>query len=181
MRWPWQKPEEKEPPKCSHKYKDFPWYMQSAYYSNERRIRATITEPFVCLLCKDRKDLVLMQYDSIERSREVADEWLDKEIESFRDKILPKAVVEDMIADMQLVDHEFLKYYEMMHGDSTGTLKIEDPKEKEHHYVHPDQLMQWIMARSGIEPYASHFKNVRGWEVHTIKPLDWKSVEEEQS
>lgn len=125
MRWPWQKPEPKKPPECNHKYKDFPWYMKAVYYSRLGHLEAHIIEPFVCLLCKKRKDVVLNTYSHDEPSHKKAGEWLDNEIESFRDKILPRPVVEDMIADMQLIDQEFLKYYEMIHGTASTTPKIE--------------------------------------------------------
>ena len=176
MRWPWQKPEIKEPPKCNHKFKDFPWYMSSAYHLGTDRLEATIIEPYVCLLCKERKDVLLQRYSHYEPSHKKADEWLANEIAEFKDRILPKPVVEDMIADTQLVDREFLKYYEMVHNIESSTPKLEIPKDP--NPVSPDQLMQWIMAKNGIEPYASHFRNVRGWEVHTITPLTKEEIKQ---
>lgn len=176
MRWPWQKPEIKEPPKCNHKFKDFPWYMSSVYHLGTDRLEATIIEPYVCLLCKERKDVLLQRYSHYEPSHKKADEWLANEIAEFKDRILPKPVVEDMIADTQLVDREFLKYYEMVHNMESSTPKLEIPKDP--NPVSPDQLMQWIMAKKGIEPYASHFKDVRGWEVHTITPLTKEEIEQ---
>ena len=45
-----------EEPKCRHTWKDFPWYLKSTYYSGQSSYDIAIYEPYVCILCKERKD-----------------------------------------------------------------------------------------------------------------------------
>lgn len=175
MRWPWQKPKEEKPKECNHKYKDFPWYVETTHWSGSRECEVKVVEPFVCVLCKQRKNVVLQTLtrnnycwkDALKFSARI-----EKEYEQY---CKPRPVVEDMIADMQLIDREFLKYYDLIHDTENSVPKIELPKDP--NKVSVDQLTQWIMARHGIEPYASHFKDVHGWEVHTIKPLTKEEIE----
>lgn len=184
MRWPWQKPKEEKPKECNHKYKDFPWYYESTYYTQSKWWKMTITAPYVCVICGHRINKVLDEHGSNCTSIADAEKRKDEYLDLLEGRLELRAIVEEMIADTQLVDREFLKYYELVHGDPTEVPKIEvtetPPEESKPHYTSPDQVCQWIMARHGIEPYASHFKDVRGWEVHTIKPLTKEEIENDK-
>lgn len=102
----------RKPKECKHKYKDFPWFI--ALERDERsileRYRLKVVEPYVCLLCKQRIDVVLSCVSNVD----IDD--IDEKIKSiknrYKDKIEERAVVEDMVNDCQLVDKSFLESYE---------------------------------------------------------------------
>ena len=102
----------KKPKECKHKYKDFPWYI--TYYMDRSKVFPTytidITEPYVCLICKERVDKNLMHMIGIDPDE------LDKKLNELNDKYASnlenKAIVEDMVNDCQLVDKSFVESYE---------------------------------------------------------------------
>lgn len=108
FRWPWQKKTE-QPQECAHKYKDFPWYREAVYYTNFQSITFKIYEPFVCVLCGHRVNKVLMDETCSVKSKKDGDAWIRCKCEAIEDRIQHRAIVEDMIADMQLVDRRFLE------------------------------------------------------------------------
>lgn len=114
FRWPWQKKAQAQPKECAHKYKDFPWYKDATYFSNWGRVELVITEPFVCVLCGHRIDKVLLHESTDASSIKKAGEWVESRCTEFEDNIRSRAVVEDMIADMQLVDRRFLEIAGML-------------------------------------------------------------------
>lgn len=102
---------------CNHKWKDFPWYLAISYYDTERyysspdyRYTLKVVEPYVCIKCKDRRDEVLMTYES--NSREKRDAKVKELQQTYPDKIRPIVEIEDMVKDEQLVDREYLKLLE---------------------------------------------------------------------
>ena len=108
--WPFKKkPVVKPPVTCQHKWKDFPWYIQRDverdYNSTTYLIR--VWQPYVCVKCKERRD------ESLEtvkvQTRNARDEYYERMLEDYKDKVLPIAVVEDMVKDEQLVDREYLR------------------------------------------------------------------------
>lgn len=52
------------PPPCKHKWKDFPWYIDSALFDNTK-LHIRIIEPYVCIYCKKRKDIILKKNNKI--------------------------------------------------------------------------------------------------------------------
>ena len=95
--------------KCSHTWKDFPWYMESTYYIDARKLYYTITKPYVCIHCKERRDEELLDIHIDGISRDEADVILTDLLKDFSDKIAEKPLVEEMILDMQLVDRKALE------------------------------------------------------------------------
>jgi len=102
----------KKPKECKHKYKDFPWFI--TYERDERSIlqyyRVKIVEPYVCLICKKRVDMVLSCISNVDID-DVEDKIKDLK-KRYKDKLEERAVVEDMVNDCQLVDKSFLESYE---------------------------------------------------------------------
>ena len=43
---------------CNHKWKDFPWYIDSTWCTDQT-FNLTIIEPYVCIFCKERKNIEL--------------------------------------------------------------------------------------------------------------------------
>ena len=108
--WPFKRKEEPkliEPPPCKHKYQDFPLYVTSEYDGN--RVTITVHEPYICIYCKDRKDISLERTILRGVSRNKADMELDAKIKELGDRCKPLWEVEDMIHDFQLVDREWLE------------------------------------------------------------------------
>lgn len=95
--------------KCSHTWKDFPWYMESTYYIDARKLHYTIIKPYVCIHCKERRDEELLDTRIEGISRNEADVVLTDLLKEFSDKIAEKPLVEEMILDMQLVDRKALE------------------------------------------------------------------------
>ena len=104
------KPKLIDPPPCKHKWQDFPWIFTYVYDTRPGGgLYITITEPYVCIYCKKRKNVVLLEetYHGIGK-KEMLQIIRDKQ-EEYKDHIKPEAIVEDMINDFQLVDREWLK------------------------------------------------------------------------
>jgi len=106
-------PKIQEPPKCTHKFKDFPWYVEYRYYTYEKRFKIVVYEPYVCVLCGKRIDKELYRYESSGTKKE-ADELNEAIHGKYSDKIEDRVLIEDEINDLQLVDREYLKFYEMI-------------------------------------------------------------------
>ena len=112
MGWFNRKPkvEEVKPqkPVCNHKYKDFPWFYEARYNTSTRNLVFKVWEPFVCIHCKERINRLLYERNSHYNSYEEADKYVTQFREKYADRMEDEVVIEDMIADMQLVDREYL-------------------------------------------------------------------------
>lgn len=102
-----------EPPRCTHKFKDFPWYVESSYYPYEKRFKVVVYEPYVCVLCGKRIEKELYRHESSGTKKD-ADTLKEAIEEKYGDKIEDRVLIEDEINDLQLVDREYLKFYEMI-------------------------------------------------------------------
>ena len=111
--WPFRKKEQSPPPEptlpvCRHKWRDFPWYMEEKYSIPCGNLHIRILEPYVCVHCKERKDVVLLD----EEYRGMSGKDIERKItayhQQFAHRLQPRPIVEDMIHDMQLVDREYL-------------------------------------------------------------------------
>lgn len=109
------KPEpEPQPVVCNHKWQDFPWYIDGTYYPSDHREIVDVYEPYVCIHCKERKDIRLLHHSTNVRNRDEADEIFDHIQNQYKEHLRDRAEIEDMINDMQFVDAEYLKYYRMV-------------------------------------------------------------------
>ena len=96
------------PPQCSHKWRDFKWYMTAEYNDGYDTYSIKIIEPYVCIWCGERKDVVLHSITRQGKYQRFA-ETLKELKQMYGDNIQPRAIIEDQIADQQLVDREYLK------------------------------------------------------------------------
>jgi hypothetical protein len=112
MGWFNRKPkvEEVKPqkPVCNHKYKDFPWFYKARYNTSTKELIFKVWEPFVCIHCKERINRLLYERNSHYKTYEEADDYVTQFREKYADRMEEEVVVEDMIADMQLVDRDYL-------------------------------------------------------------------------
>lgn len=103
-----------EPAPCKHKWKDFKWYIDVKLDGNYTKYNygVCIYEPYVCVHCKERKDVELSTqwFPSIEKARG----YLTEICEKYEDYLGDKVIIEDEIHDMQLVDREYLDAYEKL-------------------------------------------------------------------
>jgi hypothetical protein len=95
-------------PVCNHKYKDFPWFYEARYNTSTRELSFKVWEPFVCIHCKERINKLLYERNSHYKTYEEADDYVTQFREKYADRMEEEVVVEDMIADMQLVDRDYL-------------------------------------------------------------------------
>ena len=102
-------PPEPESPPCNHKWQDFPWIIKGQYDPSARDARITVVEPYVCIYCKERRDKKLSEKWYYNVSRKDFADIMDTFCEAYKDYAEPEAVVEDKIADFQLVDREWLE------------------------------------------------------------------------
>lgn len=99
------------PPPCNHKWKDFPWYINSTLFDNGKLL-VEIIESYVCIYCKKQKNIVLKKITRSNITRSGANELICELKETYKDYIKDEAIVNDMINDMILVDREYLRLYE---------------------------------------------------------------------
>lgn len=95
-------------PVCNHKYKDFPWFYEARYNTSTRELVFKVWEPFVCIHCKERINRLLYERNSHYKTYEEADDYVTQFREKYADRMEEEVIVEDMIADMQLVDRDYL-------------------------------------------------------------------------
>ena len=105
---------EPQVPACKHKWKDFPWYYDARYNSTEKCLRFKVFGPYVCIHCKERIDRLLFEHNSYYESLEKADDFVTHFKDEYAEQMAEQVVVEDMIADMQLVDREYLRLAEAL-------------------------------------------------------------------
>ena len=113
-------PKPSEPKPCDHKWTEIRvdgeecWYID--FDIEGKWVRYSIVEPYVCIHCKQRKDVVL------EGPREIlcksnADTWgVIEELGKQYKQIKDRAIVEDAINDLQLVDREYLRIAAIVMG-----------------------------------------------------------------
>ncbi len=103
-----------KPPECAHKFKDYGWYL--IYRANDKGIFSyKMVEPYLCLKCKQRKDVCL---EEGERFFKDIDEY-KQILEDFRKKypqLKDRAEIEDEINDDMMVDREYLRVVEILNG-----------------------------------------------------------------
>ena len=113
-----KQPPSPEPKPCQHMWRDFPWYMECERFltsKGEPAFSYSIYEPYVCVICGERVDKLLARQSLTFGSRKGREAYI-REIENrYRGKLRPRAEVEDMINDQQLVDRQKLYFFDRIH------------------------------------------------------------------
>ena len=107
-------------PACVHKYRDFHWYIEGEYRARSPSMFSIrIIEPYVCVWCGDRKNQVLQEVmrEGSMASKSEMEKVTKSLIDTYGDKIQPRAFVEDEINDMQLVDRDYLRALALIHPE----------------------------------------------------------------
>ena len=127
--WPFkQKKPQLESPKpieCVHKYREFDWYKQTSmeilgYNSNHEphgRSTVKIYKPYVCIHCKNRKDILLDETTRADITWTELKELDDEISKRFEKWLKPQAVVEEEVSDFQIIDREYLKLAQQLFPD----------------------------------------------------------------
>lgn len=114
---------EYKPRTCDHKWTDIRidgeecWYVDSILDGN--KVQYSIIEPYVCIHCKQRKDVVLAQQTTSFTTKTAAYDYYDKlrkDLKKQYPQIKDRAIVEDKISDVQLVDRDYLRVAAMVLG-----------------------------------------------------------------
>lgn len=110
---PEPKPVAPPPRVCQHKWTDVRdddgnemWYM--VVYTNGCKLDYTIKEPYVCIHCKERKDVPLESKTITYKSKDGLSEGLATIMQKYP-QIKDRAIVEDAVNDMQLIDRNYLR------------------------------------------------------------------------
>lgn len=96
-------------PQCSHKWRDFKWYDEATYYTNSHTYSIKIYEPYVCIHCKERRDELLLESTGSASSETEARNRVNEIRNNYKEHLDHRAIVEDEIKDMQLVDRKYLE------------------------------------------------------------------------
>lgn len=97
-------------PPCLHTWKDFPAYIKEHYEGsyectglNSKSILSVI-EPYVCVHCKERKDITLYTETETNLTRSQHNAKREKWEQQYAKIIQPRIIVEDMINDEIYLD-----------------------------------------------------------------------------
>ena len=100
------------PKHCNHKWKDFKWDIEATYYySSDNSFNIKIIEPYVCIYCKERKNVILKEYNSACCTEREANNIYNNWEKRYSGNLEDRAIIEDKINDMILVDREYLELY----------------------------------------------------------------------
>lgn len=102
-------------PKHIHIFKDLPWYMETEYNGSLRTAGYQIIEEYICITCGEVKKKVLEEEHWSNITSKEREETYSDIRKRYREYLRPKAVVKDMINDIQLVqDAEKLQLIEKL-------------------------------------------------------------------
>ena len=99
-------------------WRDYPWYIETSYDHDDRSVTYDVVENYVCVLCKERKRVVLQHGRGCGLSFNEARDLVTSIAAEFASHLESKAIVEDMIHDDMLVDRERLKIWEKLNERS---------------------------------------------------------------
>ena len=103
--------------KHEHTWKDLPWYMEVEYSGTKNTAQYEIIEPYICITCGERKNVVLEKCAWQNITAKDRDEEFAKVQKKYKRYLKPRAVVEDMINNILLVkDPEHLEMVENLRG-----------------------------------------------------------------
>ena len=103
--------------KHEHTWKDLPWYMEVEYNGAKNTAQYEIIEPYICITCGERKNVVLEKCAWQNITAKDRDEEFAKARKKYKRYLKPRAVVEDMINNILLVkDPEHLEMVENIRG-----------------------------------------------------------------
>lgn len=118
-----------------HTWKDFPPYMESIWYGHDYTNEIKIIEPYVCLCCKQRKDVLLSKITKMHLTKTEFNNYIDTLAFEYKSILKPRPIVEDMINDAIYVDREKLNAWEQLHGENVKEeFKLVIPESKKLQY-----------------------------------------------
>ena len=125
---------------CSHKWKDFDWYIESTCEEQrgQYKYRIRIYEPYVCLLCKKRDNRLLEDVSGITYNKKDYYREGQKLYELYFPRIKNRAIVEDQIEDtLKDIDRMYLRIWDKIKngqdlniGENHNDEQVASTKEK---------------------------------------------------
>jgi len=104
-------------PAHEHCWKDLPWYMETEYNGMHKTAGYQIIEEYICITCGEVKKKVLEEEHWSNITSQEREEAYSDIHKRYKEYLRPKAVVKDMINDIQLVqDAEKLRLMEKLHS-----------------------------------------------------------------
>ena len=101
----------------THTWKDMPWYMNTTYSECDKSANYEIYEPYICITCGERKNVLLEERHWKGLTSEQREEFYQKVRARYKKYLKPRAIVEDMINNIILVkDAQRLNMIEKMYG-----------------------------------------------------------------
>lgn len=100
-----------------HTFKDMPWYMNTYYSEGEKSAKYEIYEPYICITCGERKNILLEERHWNGITPEQREKFYQRVRSRYKKYLKPRAIVEDMINNIILVkDAQRLNMIEKMYG-----------------------------------------------------------------
>lgn len=100
-----------------HVWKDMPWYMGTYYSGTNHTAGYKVVEPYICITCGERKNVVLEEMEWSNISSEDREKEYTAVRKRYKRYLKPRAIVEDMINNILLVkDPNYLDTVEVMRG-----------------------------------------------------------------
>lgn len=87
----------------NHCWKDLPWYMETEYSGSQKTASYQIIEEYICVTCGEVKQKVLEEEHWSNITSEEREKFYSDVRKRYKEYLRPKAVVKDMINDIQLV------------------------------------------------------------------------------
>lgn len=104
-------------PAHTHTWKDLPWYMETEYNGSLKTASYQIIEEYICITCGEVKQEILEEEHWSNITSKERDEAYSDIQKQYKEYLRPKAVVKDMIKDIQLVqDAEKLQLMEKLYS-----------------------------------------------------------------
>lgn len=172
----WIKPM-KRPSICQHKWKDFKWYIETDHKNGhwvhgsyiEPKSIVRIIKPYVCILCKERKEIVLLEeeYKGCENISSFNNRV--KELKVKYDEYLEnKVIIEDQINDFQLVDREYLEIARTLFPNMGDMMMSKFESFEENHMKICKNKSQGKDVRI-LKKFISYGLSKEGWSLCRIK------------
>ena len=122
-----------------HTWKDMPWYIRTTFNGEHMTAGYKIIEPYICITCGERKNVVLEEADWSNIDVETRDKWFEEARQKYKDYLKPRAIVEDMINNIILVKDPgalavMEERYGIPHAGCGTSAKMYRQKEKEQDY-----------------------------------------------
>lgn len=115
-------------PKCIHTWKDFPAYIKEQYIGPKQESTLEVVEPYVCVHCKERKNVTLYTETETGLNRSEHNEKRESWERKYSKILKPRIIVEDMINDEIYLDPVKLAIVDKLRSTKNEEKQEESPQ-----------------------------------------------------